>query len=295
MSGTRIENSRSFIKRIPSSSKEMTFLKELLKKTSIEGHFQVETYEAIYSPTLLTSFVNYWQNMKTRLSDNRALWFNDKSWSKKDDLDLRKYVMSRFENYVELFSWNEDENIPPIIPAVHGTGYNIAQKICMTGFAALSTLDAGYYGKGIYFTESGLYAVPYFGIRRDPAIIISYIIPGNPYPTTEHRAGEDSLLGSALMNGHMSHFVVVRKNGNPIRSIPNTGDEFFYEIVIGQEAQIVPAFVLAIGKPGLSELLKKYQRDIQSMDLEDLEALKPRDKGKETDRETPHSRLLEDM
>lgn len=33
----------------------------------------------------------------------------------------------------------------------------IAQKISETGFAALSSIDAGFYGKGIYFTTSAMY------------------------------------------------------------------------------------------------------------------------------------------
>jgi hypothetical protein len=40
---------------------------------------------------------------------------------------------------------------------VHGTGLEVGQSICGTGFVALSSLDAGYYGKGIYFTTNSLY------------------------------------------------------------------------------------------------------------------------------------------
>jgi hypothetical protein len=36
------------------------------------------------------------------------------------------------------------------------------RKICGTGFANLSSLDDGFYGKGIYFTTYALYALPYF-------------------------------------------------------------------------------------------------------------------------------------
>lgn len=35
----------------------------------------------------------------------------------------------------------------PIVPAVHGTDYLVAEKIAETGFANLSSLDAGFYGK----------------------------------------------------------------------------------------------------------------------------------------------------
>eukprot|EP01124_Arcella_intermedia_P023915 TRINITY_DN391_c0_g2_i11.p1 TRINITY_DN391_c0_g2~~TRINITY_DN391_c0_g2_i11.p1 ORF type:complete len:473 (+),score=60.78 TRINITY_DN391_c0_g2_i11:1163-2581(+) len=74
-----------------------------------------------------------------------------------------------------------------------------------------------------------------------PAIIISYVIPGNPYPTSESKDGKDSLLGSAIQNGYQSHFVIVNKGGNPVQS---TNEQFYFiELVIPQEAQVVPAFL----------------------------------------------------
>jgi len=59
-------------------------------------------------------------------------------------------------------------------------------NICSTGFATLSVLDAGWYGQGVYFTSSARYAVPYYATKKDPAIIIAYVIPGNIYPVIEH-------------------------------------------------------------------------------------------------------------
>lgn len=46
-----------------------------------------------------------------------------------------------------------------------GLDLMVAEKICENGFAALSSLDAGYYGKGIYFTSSVLYTLPYMASR----------------------------------------------------------------------------------------------------------------------------------
>jgi hypothetical protein len=45
-------------------------------------------------------------------------------------------------------AWNKSRDIP-IVPSCHGTDFFIAEKICETGFASLSSLDSGYYGKGI--------------------------------------------------------------------------------------------------------------------------------------------------
>jgi hypothetical protein len=46
-------------------------------------------------------------------------------------------------------------------------------------------LDVGFFGSGIYFTTSAKYSIPYFATKPNPAIIISYLIPGNPYPVVE--------------------------------------------------------------------------------------------------------------
>lgn len=96
----------------------------------------------------------------------------------------------------------------PVLPFVHGTNLNIARKICTTGFANLSTLvcsinssylkppqDDGYYGKGIYFSSYALYTFPYFKSKEQPAIILSWVVPGNVYPVTENPFTTKSILG----------------------------------------------------------------------------------------------------
>src|SRR5205085_7099879 len=77
-----------------------------------------------------------------------------------------------------LFGWNSFE-VVPVLATIHGTAATAAWKICSGGFAALSSLDSGYYGAGIYFTTSAKYAVPYFATKAEPSIIISWVIVGN--------------------------------------------------------------------------------------------------------------------
>jgi hypothetical protein len=55
--------------------------------------------------------------------------------------------------------------------------------------------DAGFYGKGIYFTSFVMYSTPYWANHRDPAILISFILTGNTFPVTEHHKLKGSLLG----------------------------------------------------------------------------------------------------
>jgi hypothetical protein len=56
------------------------------------------------------------------------------------------WVMEQYEARVRSLSWNACLAIP-IVPSVHGTDFLVAEKIAETGFAMLSSLDSGYFGK----------------------------------------------------------------------------------------------------------------------------------------------------
>jgi hypothetical protein len=62
--------------------------------------------------------------------------------------------------------------------ALHGTDESVARKIVDNGFATVSSLDAGYYGAGMYFSSNADYIQPYFGTKKSPAILISLVTPG---------------------------------------------------------------------------------------------------------------------
>ena len=100
-------------------------------------------------------------------------------------LFLRSYTYEVYSSLVSKWSWNnhqeddgegEDEgkieegHVPnvcvrliqlllthflqvPIIIMAHGTSFEVGKSIASKGFATLASLDAGFYGKGIYFTS----------------------------------------------------------------------------------------------------------------------------------------------
>uniref|UniRef100_A0A6B2KYM4 EGF-like domain-containing protein n=1 Tax=Arcella intermedia TaxID=1963864 RepID=A0A6B2KYM4_9EUKA len=243
-------------------TQERKFIQIMLEEQLDLQPLQITTIHAVYSPQLLASFVNYWNNMESRIADNTKLWRSE-AWKNIDSSGLKKWVMSEYDKIIDTFSWNQGK-LEPLIPAIHGTDLTIAQKICCNGFGALSTLDDGFYGKGIYFTTSCLYAVPYFATRAKPALILAYVLPGYPFPTTENRNGDHSLMGSAIMKGHQSHFVIVKRDGDPVLDISD--DKTYYtELVVAQEAQVVPAYIIEIDRVNLPELMKKYQRAISDL------------------------------
>jgi len=174
---------------------------------------------------------------------------------------LRAKVHEEYIKRVNSYSWNEDLKVP-VLPVVHGTGLAVAKAISKTGFAALSSLDSGYFGKGIYFTSSAKYALPYSTLQSDPAFIISYVVPGNIYPTCEQHKGPESLAGKPLRTpGYNSHYVLTKKDGF---AVTNPADNQFYdEVVVPEECQVAPAFIIELQPGGdLKEQQRLFERDL---------------------------------
>jgi hypothetical protein len=179
----------------------------------------IESIYIIYNPTLTNNFANRKGHMAERVKNDPRL-FMKKGWQKDDPDELREWIISKFESKVKSWKWNEASELS-ILPVLHGTDAEVGWKICKTGYAALPSQDAGWYGRGIYFTSNAEYASPYYHDKSKPCILINLVLPGNPYPVTE----SSDLSGKPLMNGYQSHYVhtkkewrgVLRKGGNILR------------------------------------------------------------------------------
>jgi len=196
--------------------------------------------------------------------------FQKSDWKQSDRFDLRTAIVDHWRKIVKEMPWNEgvseDIGTAPVLPMVHGTGSAVAWKIVKNGFSVLSTLDAGYYGSGMYFTSNVLYAVPYFATKANPTVLVCLGVSGNPYPVVERRDEEKSLLGQPLRSGYQSHYVLTKIDGNPISEPPEEHDEFFDEIVLAQETQVVPVYLVEVSASHLTGFVKKYQRDVLESD-----------------------------
>lgn len=177
----------------------------------------VKNIYAVYNRSLVTQLSLTKQKFDNRASKDSQLFFAEK-WKMQEESEsrirLRQWTKDNFLNRMSDFEWNHNDRVG-ILPVIHGTSINIAWKVCVggmtklislslifgfayfvimsalffwfsiAGFANLSVLDVGFYGSGIYFTTSAKYSIPYFATKPNPAIIISYLIPGNPFPVVE--------------------------------------------------------------------------------------------------------------
>jgi len=224
------------------------------------------------TPTLAENMSNYRLILTERLRTNSSV-FNKKDWQNKPDCDIRSLTMDQFAKKFKQFHWNLELTVEncPIIPVAHGTSLKKASKIAATGFASLSTLDQGFYGKGMYFTSSVIYTLPYITALSDPCILICFLLPGNPYPVIEHpQDAEGSLLGSHIISGYQSHYIVTTRDGFPFKE-ENFGDQrMFDEYVIDQESQVVPIFLIEVNSSNFSLIGNQYARDIIQLPSEEV-------------------------
>eukprot|EP01127_Copromyxa_protea_P015391 TRINITY_DN4423_c0_g1_i5.p1 TRINITY_DN4423_c0_g1~~TRINITY_DN4423_c0_g1_i5.p1 ORF type:complete len:215 (+),score=42.04 TRINITY_DN4423_c0_g1_i5:38-682(+) len=194
--------------------------------------------------------------MEQRMQSNPEI-FKKKTYILEDQGEFRAWTFEQFQKRANECNWNQP-NTPVILPAIHGTDFHIAWKICATGFANLSSLDDGFFGKGIYFTTYALYALPYFAKKERPAIIISFILPGNPFPVVENPNLKGSKVGTAIVSGYNSHYVKTLASGYPPPAPQENG--LFDEIVVPQEAQIMPVFLLRLDTRNLASLHDRMDR-----------------------------------
>jgi len=256
------------MKQLPPGPDYDTVKKLFDKSLSGEG-IPIKSITAVYNPILVDNFVGDYLKWNARLSDNQAV-FQKNTW--KGSNEIRLWIMEEFKARVDSFDWNKG-SIFPIIAACHGTVLENAVKICNGGFAALSLVDAGYYGKGIYVTSYAIYSLQYamgnHPVDINPVIIISYVLPGHPYPVVEDFNGEDSISGSALKPGCQSHYVRTYPNGCVVRT-PNPSISYD-EIVINQENLVVPAFIIRLESKDCMQILKGKESENAKFEKHEVE------------------------
>jgi len=195
--------------------------------------------------------------------------FAKKDWMDKSGANQRQKTISVFQSYAERFHWNKNSDLPVIL-CVHGTDLTVAKKICSTGFATLSLLDKGYYGQGVYFSTHIPYLFPYLVRHKNPTIIVTMVVPGNVYPVIEGPRDENSCCGQPLMAGYQSHYVITSRKGYPQTDLDNP--ESYDELVIVQEPQTLPIYLLEVDPNSFQNLLSSWQReipdDVRESDLE---------------------------
>eukprot|EP01124_Arcella_intermedia_P000727 TRINITY_DN10397_c1_g1_i1.p1 TRINITY_DN10397_c1_g1~~TRINITY_DN10397_c1_g1_i1.p1 ORF type:complete len:1129 (+),score=178.07 TRINITY_DN10397_c1_g1_i1:217-3387(+) len=229
-----------YFKKIESCSKDERELFKMLHNNLDFHLLKVKMCYSIISPHLAQSASNYLKIQQFRMLKEKNLfyisnWIHD---------DKREKVYKTFVDKCLNYPWNNSES-PYVLPVVHATSSKVAWKIASSGFGKLSILDQGYYGKGMYFSTSALYAATY--LKENPAILICFAIPGNPYPVIEHPESKESFYGKPIVNRYQSHYCLTTLNGFPYtKDDEETKQDVFDELVVDQESQVVPLFLVKV-------------------------------------------------
>jgi len=244
-------------KRIEPKGNEFENLKSLLEDYFYldENLVPSEAY-AIYNPSLISNFINSRKIMSSRFINDPSN-FAKKDWLLEDDCDSKQVIVRKLESRLaEAGCMEKGEGVLlPILPCCHSTDFNIALAICSTGFSALSNSDSGEYGAGVYFTTYAMFATHYVSTRKDPAFIISFVTPGNPYPLTRPSPG----VTKASYNCH--YVAVTAEDKIPSGDLEEDQVKgLFDEIVVPQESQISPVYVIRFNPVALNEFISSYDR-----------------------------------
>lgn len=253
------------------------------------GDFDITGIWAVNNSDLVDAFISKRRAVIQLEKQNKPNRYSERTQ------DPKTFVYQKYKEISELMKWNNVSEAEKLIPVVHATTRAAALSICLTGFALFENFahDEGYYGQGLYFSRNAFYALQY-SKENDPVLVVAWIIPGKVFPITDegkiipqstqpinngaidlpssekppkNKEPESIGLsaGSSAKNpqkkqierGYNSHYVLTdfdgESNFNEISSGP------FDEFVIGETAQILPAFLVFLDQTKTKELKKTFR------------------------------------
>ena len=248
-----------FRKPVDPSTAEYTIVEDLfyrlLDGQRVGNSGAIRRVWSVFNPKLASNFGTQMQIMAERHTTDPLL-FRKHDWETLNRKEQRRWTKEQFDLAVRGCPWNSSTTTVPILPVVHGTHVDTAWKIAASGFATLSSLDSGYYGSGIYFTSSAFYALPYYADKAQPALLICFVAAGNAFPVVEKNTEANSLVGAAIRRGYQCHYVCTNPDGSPCTV---SAKNHYDEIVVSQESQVVPSYILEFDQAALLPLAKELQ------------------------------------
>jgi WD40 repeat protein len=195
-------------------------------------------------------------------------------WEQEGHIELRKASLDLLasKSYKTLLT----ENVK-VLPLWHGTGPAAAAGIAKSGFASLALVDCGYFGKGLYGSNSAEYSYRVYGKGmndKDGLLILSWYSAQQVYPVVKWDTYpgvsecDDKLKGKANYQHYDSHFVRVKPK-HPERHYVNdhsqrTEDvyypigenekECYQEFVTFATAQVLPRYIISLKATGGTSL-----------------------------------------
>jgi len=208
------------------------------------------------------------------------------TWQTEPRAEQRAQAISRWEQATKQFegfsTFEEDNrrrtwNHVKLLPLWHGSDGNICHSISEAGFAFFgkksigskqsddpkSSTDDGYFGSGIYFTNSSRYAADIYSKGH---LLMAWVAMRVPFPVVGDLAQQDmeTLKGTGAYKKYDAHYVPVVPKQNTSTCavyVPcKSGEEpYCDEVVVFQRANALPRYwvELEVEAPYLMQPTKK--------------------------------------
>lgn len=191
------------------------------------------------------------------------------SWDQEPRPDQRAEAMGRLKEATDLFSpfitlENDGRRVKrekaKILPLWHGTAGSVAHLIAKSGFEFFgktklgqgnsndpTSTDDGFFGSGLYFTNSARYAADIYSKGH---LLIAWVSMGGPFPVVGDPKQEDmkTLRGKGAYKHYDAHYVpVCSLNPSDLfeatyHPVQKGKEAHCDEIVVFQKAQTLPRF-----------------------------------------------------
>ena len=164
---------------------------------------------------------------------------------------------------------NEELKHAKIVFGWHGTNSPKARSICESGFTYFGKIgygastDEGYFGSGIYFTESAKYALMYAS-GSEASLILSCVSMRTPFPVIGDLPFPDEgrdmrmLLGRGAYQNYNAHFVPVACVASSIFLPTYDQAPDCHEWVVFQKAQVLPCYLVEVASDMVQGLSENY-------------------------------------
>lgn len=215
----------------------------------LPSRYKVEKIEYVFNPGRYRMFLGQLETVENRQMQPAFQPQLDSENSPEE----RQCVLDRLDALYHQVSHNRQARI---VRMWHGCRKDILPQLLSDGFAALGTLDDGWYGKAMYFTSSAKYATRYCGGESGGCLIMCYILLLNPFPVVSADAPPNispasfRFYGKGNYRNYQCHYIPVSPVGAGTDTMdyrpPPTGtdDALYDELAVFQEVNILPQVVV---------------------------------------------------
>jgi hypothetical protein len=196
--------------------------------------YSVKSVKVVYNPTSNGAFANHLKKLQQRANEPAFA----SHWRHENEPEWREAVLNQFD---ALTASNTDPDYPDVKLAFffHSTHHNSVKGISAGGFANLALTDPGFYGKGIYTTNAGGYALDVYG-GNDPVLLTVWVGTSKVYPVIDGDMSKfimrdpitKKVMATANYENYDSHFIPVEAASNKPLEVN------YYPVKKGQKTDI---------------------------------------------------------